>query len=103
MAKIQHYSAAEALTGLIRPEIADFVFERGGNAAVQQVAEIVGGIGGGWDDPSVPAAVNKIRDWLPREQQVFLNKINCLIDHCNGVRGSLIEQGFTPRLLGSTT
>lgn len=99
MKKIQHYSEHEAVSGSIRPEILDCVFEHGGAAAVERVKEIVGGIGGGWDDPSVPQPLNKVRDWLPREKQVFINKITCLIDHCNrAFGGPSLEQAFKSRL-----
>lgn len=97
MVKIPHYTDREVENGSIRKDILDAILERYSATAVSDVQRVIGGIGGGWDDLSVPAS--KGNNFLERERIVFRKKITALIDVLNGeAHAGKLESFLTPLL-----
>lgn len=97
MEKIAYCTEKEIADGKIPERILHAVRELGGEAAVSEIISIVGGIGGGWDDPSVPPASGREFSFIDREQIVHKNKMDCLVDFLNGDADHL-RRLFQPRL-----
>ena len=66
----------------------------------EKARQLIGGIGGGADDPTVPRiqATLSLADKIDRENRVFINKLNYFIDLLNSKNPEQIMQLFRMRL-----
>ena len=100
MDELPPFTEKDVMDGFIPRGIEDRILQASDQASLDKVREIIGGWGGGWDDPSLPPMVNKTLEWWPHWRRVRINKLNALRDVVNGkCTPASLAQRFAPPLL----